>query len=539
MKRWQFLSLAALFIVPVVFYVGVAFWALWKTDQWYWVGWLLPVCWCLAWGLYYAWTHGRKPSPVRTIEPPGYWSPQDRAAVEKIARCQQQVVNATSEQLIDPHYYLETARQLALDLARHYNPDEKVPLDSVTVTELLAAAELALHDSSEWIREHVPGSHLLLLRHWRWLGKAPKYARIAGNATWVAAMVFNPLNIARYLMSRLAWDSASDQLQTSALRAFAEMFVERAGFYLVELHSGRLKLGADRYRAAREQLAASRALGLTPSADGNSAPTTGDQARAEAASAAEKYAGVSPTEAIVAVVGQVKAGKSSLINCLLGERRAAVDVLPKTQGVQPYRLALESGAALTLLDTQGYGGERSGRQEAKQVGEALERADLIILVLEATSPARQADAEFLEELRQRFADRPHRRPPPIIGVLTHIDALRPPQEWNPPYAWENPTTPKERNIRDAVDYNANLLRRELLALVPACTDLPRERVFGVDEFVLPAIVAHLDEARACSLLRVLHEDWEQQRVYMVFNQLKRAGIVVAKYLAGLGLNDRP
>ena len=43
----------------------------------------------------------------------------------------------------------------------------------------------------------------------------------------------------------------------------------------------------------------------------------------------------------IAVIGQVKAGKSSLVNCLLGEQRAAVDVLPLTQTVQRYDLRLE------------------------------------------------------------------------------------------------------------------------------------------------------------------------------------------------------
>ena len=57
----------------------------------------------------------------------------------------------------------------------------------------------------------------------------------------------------------------------------------------------------------------------------------------------------------VLVVGQVKAGKSSLINALLGEQRAPVDTLPATDDVDLYECQPEGLPPIILRDTPGYG----------------------------------------------------------------------------------------------------------------------------------------------------------------------------------------
>ncbi|MFO0841240.1 MAG: GTPase [Gemmataceae bacterium] len=57
----------------------------------------------------------------------------------------------------------------------------------------------------------------------------------------------------------------------------------------------------------------------------------------------------------ITILGQVKAGKSSLINALLGEQRARTGVVPTTDGVERYEL-LTPGVPtrLVLNDTVGY-----------------------------------------------------------------------------------------------------------------------------------------------------------------------------------------
>src|SRR5207248_8590880 len=152
----------------------------------------------------------------------------------------------------------------------------------------------------------------------------------------------------------------------------------------------------------------------------------------------------------VTLMGQVKAGKSSLVKALLGEQRAKVDVLPATAGVDRYELQPEGiPTRLVLLDTVGYGHEGPKADQVAVTRDSAQQSDLLLLVLHARNPARQADLAMLEDLRSWFASRPDLKKPPLVAVLTHIDLLSPSLEWSPPYNWRQPTRPKERSIHDA------------------------------------------------------------------------------------------
>ena len=63
----------------------------------------------------------------------------------------------------------------------------------------------------------------------------------------------------------------------------------------------------------------------------------------------------------------------------------------------------------------------------------------------------------------------------------------------------------------------------MAAIVPVCTDRERGRVFGIEEWLLPTISLHLDEARACSLVRSLHHDHDRLKAWQVFSQLVQVG----------------
>ena len=78
-------------------------------------------------------------------------------------------------------------------------------------------------------------------------------------------------------------------------------------------------------------------------------------------------------------------------------------------------------------------------------------------------------------------------------------------------------------MRQAVDYLRGIFGDALAGIVPVCSDFEGGRVFGVEEWLLPAMTALLGEARACSLLRVLHEELDKGRVERVFRQLRNAG----------------
>jgi hypothetical protein len=119
------------------------------------------------------------------------------------------------------------------------------------------------------------------------------------------------------------------------------------------------------------------------------------------------------------------------------------------------------------------------------------------------------------------AKKPQLRTAPIVGVLTHVDLLTPATEWAPPYDWLHPQRVKERKVREALDYNGSVLAPNLSAIVAVCA---REgRTFGIDEYLLPIVMALLPKARALALLRSLHTEFARGRTWKAMRQLLRAG----------------
>jgi predicted GTPase len=232
-------------------------------------------------------------------------------------------------------------------------------------------------------------------------------------------------------------------------------------------------------------------------------------------------------QVIIAVIGQVKAGKSSLINAVFGDQRALVDVLPVATEVTHYELQPANvPTRLILADTTGYGNEGPREDQLRATEDACRNADLILLVLHARNPARQADAVMLEKLSQWFATHPELRMPPILAVLTHIDLLSPMMEWSPPYDWISPKRPKEQQIHLALKTVEEQLPGKLSGVVPVCS-LPG-KVFGINEALLPAVAGKLGEARTVGLLRCLQAETDAGKIQKIFQQLLAAGKEAAR-----------
>ena len=83
---------------------------------------------------------------------------------------------------------------------------------------------------------------------------------------------------------------------------------------------------------------------------------------------------------------------------------------------------------------------------------ALQESNAVLVVMDAHSPARDADRRTIRDLEAWYQSQPQLKPPPLLGVLTHVDLLRPVLEWSPPYDWREPTRPKEQSIDEAVRY---------------------------------------------------------------------------------------
>lgn len=524
MKFWRWLVILALYAVPVAVFFSVGVVVVWRSAGYGWLWWLAPLCWIVAYLLTRAWRKQLAPPAEADFVVPEHWTPRDGEAWHVVESRQRQIEKIAPDQLTDPHFYLQSAMDLALAVARHYHPKAKDPVGSLTVLDLLAAAQLAIEDSAQWCQEYVPASHLLTVDQWRVLGKTPAWLSTASNVTWAASVLMNPLNFGRYLIARFTTQSATQQLRDHALGWFYLYFLSKVGFYLIEMNSGRLRGGAARYRRLQAE--------LQRNAD---RPVASEVASA----AATPEPPAEPLEVRMALVGQVKAGKSSLINALLGRQQAAVDVLPQTKQVQQYELRVSTTEdRLVLLDTPGYSDDGATPEQMREMQEAVHGADLILLVMDAASPARRADVKLLGELTAWLHANRHRKPAPVLGVLTHIDQLRPTLQWTPPYTWRAPSQPKDHSIAGAVGYTRQQFGEQLAEVIPVCTDVARDRAWGVYEELLPVMLGVLGEARACALLRTLHAELDTHRVQVLFQQLGRASTGLLR--AGLAkLLDSP
>ena len=513
MTRARIVTLVVLVLLPIAFLVGTGAYHLWATGWAFWAWWPMGLSLALAYVLAWRW---QKQLRRRQAEDPEHlhWTDRDRLAWKSVEERVKLADAIDSEKFGQPRFYYDTAEELARDLARVYRPDATDPVGLVTVPEILTVIELASHDLNELARTYVPGSHLMTVDHWRTARKAIDWYRQASNVYWVASAVFDPIKTAaRYVAATYGMGKPLELFQQNVILWFYVAYVRRLGFYLIELYSGRLKVGTARYRELMAEHGVEPggpAVVVPPEARG----TTG--AADEEAPKSTKPKGVS-----IVLIGQVKAGKSSLVNALLGERRAATDVLPLTSEVTKYDLVSPGVPThLTLLDTAGYGRAGAAADNVEETAEAVRASDLLLLVTHARNPARKADADFYSRLRQWFKDRPHLRFPPVLVVLTHIDLLTPAMEWAPPYDWAGGTRTKEKSTAEAVAA-AQESFPDVDGLVPCCA--AEGKVWGVEEELLPEIVALLGEAKAVSLLRCLHAEADERKVKKVFGQLWAAG----------------
>jgi GTPase len=139
---------------------------------------------------------------------------------------------------------------------------------------------------------------------------------------------------------------------------------------------------------------------------------------------------------VVALVGRPNVGKSTLFNRLAGERLAVVDDVP---GTTRDRLVAEAewvGVEFLVVDTGGIdptentvgkqplsiGSSEFIEQIRYQAEMAIEDADLILFVTDATSGVTPADQEVAQILRKYQRNEDGRWMPPILLVVNKADS---------------------------------------------------------------------------------------------------------------------
>ena len=122
----------------------------------------------------------------------------------------------------------------------------------------------------------------------------------------------------------------------------------------------------------------------------------------------------------VAVIGAPNAGKSTLVNALVGQKVAIVSPKAQTTRARLMGIAIHGEAQILLVDTPGIFAPRR-RLDRAMVAAAwtgAEDADLIILVIDAS----KAEKSSIDRIAARLENRQH----PLFLVLNKIDLVNKP-----------------------------------------------------------------------------------------------------------------
>lgn len=503
LARWPWIVLGLLGFTPFVILIALGFAWLWQFP------WEVRLAVTLGFLAFWSaaallsWRLQAQGKLLPKPEPPSQFTYTDRdlEALKLVAKRAEMALQEDPKKFLELKTYQETGLQMAQELAQFYHPGARDPVANLTVLEVLAIIELAAGDLWDLLDKKLPGSHLLTIGHWRQLPNLLDFYKSVLPYYWAAMAVADPLGTSlRYLASRLGIGYALEKAKSNIVVWFYIHFLYRLGHYLIEVNSGRLKVGARRYR---ELVAAARQPIVKPSDLSKTKPV------------------IEPIPVQITVLGRVKAGKSSLINALLGERRAATDVLPLTREITRYNLQFgATGDSLTILDTVGYGNEGPRKDQLQETFKAAKDSDILLLVMNAREPGCQADVQILKEVDAYFQDNPSLRKPILVVVLTHIDLLPPSLEWRPPYNFEQPHTAKEKNVAEACRFVREALGDSVM-VIPVCTH--PDHTYGVKEQLLPLLVSLLSEGKAIALLRILKNEPNQDTIIKVLIQLWEAG----------------
>lgn len=408
--RWDRLGLAAVLALPLTISTLLGF--LWLTEH----GYLL--WFALGSALFYAVFRGavalarwrtraageREPRQIEGPKPDPEWSEAEKAA---FARARARIDRRLREPLAWdklPEEALAVVEEVAADLST----GKRSALDFTLPEALLLIDQVALRYRA-FLLEHVPYSDRLSVRTMHWLWRQQDNALTAWETGFLAwrgvRLVLNPAVGLLREAERVLATGLQDRLTEKFRRDAQAILLEEAAQAAIDLYSGRLKVSDDDLsrRGARLRVP--------------DAPVEG---------AVE-----------IVLVGQTAAGKSTLVNALLGREAAETDAAPTTDRAAGHALDED----LRIIDTPGLdGSDRMARAVAAQ----MVTADLVLWVHRANRPGRAADTALARAFAEAMARDPARRQPPVIHVANAADLLLP--GW--PRA-ENALTAEDRTRLDA------------------------------------------------------------------------------------------
>ena len=393
----------------------------------------------------------------------------------------------------------DAAQGLALEtvevVARRLHPERSDPLLQFTVPEALAVIERASNGMRAFVIRTFPLGDRITVAQLMWLYRWRGGLQLAekGFDLWRIVRLLNPVSAATQEVRERLTRSVFDMGRQHVAQRLASAFVREVGRAAIDLYGGNLRVTAAELGA--HVTAASRA----------------DLAAAEAREA-------EPLRILVA--GQTGAGKSSLVIALANAVEARVDALPATQRFTAYKLSHEGLPAALIVDSPGLAGGEGFDALVRNAASV----DMVLWVSSASRAAREIDRQALAAIREHFAAETSRRRPPMLLVLTHIDALRPFNEWDPPYDLTQTSRAKSQAILGAMEAAGAELGFEAAEIVPVRVD-GAAASYNIDA-LWAKIVEVVPDAQRARLLRTLSDIRNVRNWSTLWSQAANAGRVI-------------
>jgi small GTP-binding protein len=387
---------------------------------------------------------------------------------------------------------------IARVIASAYHPRSNQPLLEVRAAHLLMAVEHVSRDLRVGFLEQVPFHEVLTVNELMKAKRSIDLIQMVYNGYRLVRPMVNPVSALVGEIRGLITRRAFDRISVNSSRWMKARLVECVGKHLINLYSGQVRSEDDLYDALRQN----DKVPLVPLPE-------------------EK-----PLR--VLLVGEVNAGKSSLINAMAGRMRSVSNYLPETKGALVIDVEVGGVGPVHLIDTSGYNFDHSPDEGFSELGGVLESADAVIVVSPATSAARSLDLRMVEMLKTKGV--------PIMVAVTKVDLLRPWRIWNPPYNVMDPdchgeesARQKARTIRDCIEHIAMEFVMPIEHIVPLCVE-SAENYYNVDGLIC-ALDDLLPDARRRLLRRVL-VDYRNEQGYEEF---KRSVVQSGRLLVRAGV----
>lgn len=348
------------------------------------------------------------------------------------------------------------ALSLSMAVASQYYPDRDTQALSFTAPEFLLMLEKVSHRYRHFLLNHIPFAEALKLSHFQ-QGYQHKDKLGAAKKVYDVYRVFRAMTPAGLvaeargqLLGHL-FDEVSEEVQHTLKKVLLQEVLSVA----IDLYSGR-------YKADEGE------LNSTDSDNGHFAEE------------------LEPLR--VAVIGQVSAGKSSLVNTFVGNMVAEVSAIPSTENIVVHRCYVDGIDIIHLVDLPGIDGQdKTNQLLVKQMAQS----DIVVWVLKANQPARKSDLILRQQFDEYYqqAENRSRKKPQVIMVLNQVDRLSPASEWQPPYDLSAPQSAKANTIKAALDFNKTQIMPddEVVIAMP-----PNDQPYNMDSLAEALLSAFQD-----------------------------------------------